>query len=101
MARATYSVLYFINRTKLNKDGKATISARITLNNQKTEFTTGRLVDPETWMQEAGRVDGTSKEVKEINSYLGLIKSNLLLKKRELEEQGHELTALTLKNAYM
>ena len=101
MARATYSVLYFINRTKLNNDGKATISARITLNNQKTEFTTGRLVDPETWMQEAGRVDGTSKEVKEINSYLGLIKSNLLLKKRELEEQGHELTALTLKNAYM
>jgi len=101
MARATYSVLYFINRTKLNKDGKATISARITLNNQKTEFTTGRLVDPETWIQEAGRVDGTSKEAKEINSYLSLIKSNLLLKKRELEEQGYELTALTLKNAYM
>jgi site-specific recombinase XerD len=100
MARATYSVLYFINRTKLNKDGKATISARITLNNQKTEFTTGRLVDPESWMQEAGRVDGTSKEAKEINSYLGLIKSNLMLKKRELEEQGYELTAHTLKNAY-
>jgi site-specific recombinase XerD len=101
MARATYSVLYFINRTKLNKDGKATISARITLNNQKTEFTTGRIVDPESWMQEAGRVDGTSKEAKEINSYLGLIKSNLLLKKRELEEQGYELTAHTLKNAYL
>ncbi|MEI8049540.1 MAG: site-specific integrase [Bacteroidota bacterium] len=101
MARATYSVLYFINRTKLNKDGKATISARITLNNQKTEFATGRLTDPETWIQESGRVDGTSKEAKEINSYLGLIKSNLLLKKRELEEQGHELTAHSLKDAYM
>jgi site-specific recombinase XerD len=101
MARATYSVLYFINRTKLNKDGKATISARITLNNQKTEFATSRTVDPEEWSQEAEKVKGNTKEVKEINSYLTLIRSNLLLKKRELEENGQELTALNLKNVYM
>ncbi|MEI6060664.1 MAG: site-specific integrase [Bacteroidota bacterium] len=101
MARATYSVLYFINRTKLNKDGKAMISARITLNNQKTEFATSRTVDPEEWSQEAEKVKGNTKEVKEINSYLTLIRSNLLLKKRELEEHGQELTALNLKNVYM
>jgi site-specific recombinase XerD len=101
MARATYSVLYFINRTKLNKDGKATISARITLNNQKTEFATSRTVDPEEWSQEAEKVKGNTKEVKEINSYLTLIRSNLLLKKRELEENGQEVTALNLKNVYM
>ena len=101
MRRSTFNVLYFINRTKVIKDGRVPILARITLNKQRAEFTTGRHVEPGFWEMKQCKVTSSTKGAREINSYLDLIKSNLLLKKRELEEQGRQITAMDLKNAYL
>jgi site-specific recombinase XerD len=101
MRRKTFKVLYFISRTKIQKDGRVPIYARISLNKERAEFATGRFVDPKLWNADAGKIKSSEKEAKEINSYLVLIKANLLLKKREMEEQGREVTALDLKNVYL
>lgn len=101
MRRATFNVLYFIYRAKVMKDGKVPILARLTLNKQRAEFATGRHVDPELWNAKQCKVVTGTKEAREINTYLDLIKSNLLLKKREMEEQGRPVTATDLKNVYL
>ena len=38
MKRATFTVLFYIKRTKKMKDGTCPIYARITVNNQRSEF---------------------------------------------------------------
>lgn len=101
MKRATFTVTYYINRGKCNKDGLAPIIARITVNKQRAEFAVGRHVNSEEWSVENGCITINSKESKEINSYLNLVRSNLLLKKRELEEDGKQITARILKNSYL
>ena len=101
MRRATFNVLYFLNRTKVIKDGRVPIFTRITLNKQRAEFATGRHVEPDLWNLKQCKVLSSTKNAREINSYLELIKSNLLLKKREMEEQGRDVTAMDLKNVYL
>ncbi|MEI6580368.1 MAG: site-specific integrase [Eubacteriales bacterium] len=101
MKRATFNVMYYINRGKKLKNGNAPIIGRITVNKQRAEFAIGRNVDPELWNLDKCRVEGNNKDVREINSYLDFIKSNLLLKKREMEESGRPVTAHDLKNIHM
>jgi hypothetical protein len=101
MKRATFNVMYYINRGKKLKNGNAPIYGRITVNKQRAEFAIGRNVDPSLWNLDKGKVDGSNKDAKEINSYLDFIKSNLLLKKREMEEIGRAITAHDLKNFHL
>ena len=74
MTRATFNVLYYINRGKKLKNGTVPIYARITVNKERWEFAISRFVDAEEWNVKIGRVISTSKSAKEINSYLDLIK---------------------------
>ncbi|MFA5973270.1 MAG: site-specific integrase [Lentimicrobiaceae bacterium] len=101
MTRATFNVLYYINRGKKLKNGTVPIYARITVNKQRSEFAISRFVEADEWNVEIDRVMSTSKSAKEINSYLDLIKSNLLLKKREMEEMGRSINAHDLKNIHL
>ncbi|MDP3445004.1 MAG: site-specific integrase, partial [Ignavibacteria bacterium] len=44
---------------------------------------------------------GNSMQAKEINSYLMVVQSNLMIKKREIEEDGKLMTAEVLRMAYL
>ncbi len=101
MTRATFKVLFYVKRTKPLKDGTVPIFARVTVNKMRTEFSLQMSIEPQNWDAIAGRAIVNSKQNKEINSYLDAVKANLLLKKRELEEMGTNLTAEMLKNAYL
>jgi len=101
MTRATFTFLFYIKRTKVLKDGTVPIYARITVNNQRAEFGMQRSVAEDQWHAEKGYVLGTTKEVREINSYLDFVKSNMLLKKREMEEKGKPITPLSPRNYYL
>jgi len=101
MTRTTFTVLFFIKRTKALKDGTVPIFARVTVNGQRTEFGLQRSIEENQWHAEKGYAKGTSKNAREINSYLDFVKSKMLVTKRELEETGKPITALTLKNQYL
>ena len=101
MTRATFSVLFFIKRTKALKDGTIPIFARVTVNGQRTEFGLQHSIEENQWHAERGYVKGSSKEARELNSYLDFVKSKLLVTKRELEEMGKTTTAIILKNKYL
>jgi site-specific recombinase XerD len=101
MKRATCKVLYYIKRTKTLKDGSAPIFVRITVNGQRAEFGLQRSILEDQWDIKIGKAFGLTKQTKELNSYLDFVKSNMLLKKRELEESGKEVNAYSLKNHYL
>lgn len=45
------SILFFIKRKKLLKDGTASIFVRVTFNRLSAEVTTGRSVMPSHWVE--------------------------------------------------
>lgn len=101
MTRATYTVLFYIKRTKELKDGTVPIYARITVNKQRAEFGLQKSIKAEEWDQGRGCALGFSKNSREINSHLDLVKAELLLKKREMDEKGKQISAHSLKNSYL
>jgi site-specific recombinase XerD len=101
MKRASFGVLFFIKRAKKHKNGKLPVYARITINGLRAEFVVQASVEEILWDNKLGKVNGTSKQAKEVNTFLESVKVNIVLKKRELEETGQQITALQLRTAFI
>ena len=101
MKRATFTVLFYIKRTKKKKDGTSPIYARITVNSQRAEFTLHKSIYERDWNNDKGCFRGYSKDAKQFNSSLDMIKNKLYNHKVEIESSGKELTAPSLKDAYL
>ena len=54
------SILFFIKRKKLLKDGTAPIYIRVTVYKLSSEFATGKSVNPSHWLALKGRVKGNT-----------------------------------------
>lgn len=99
MRRATFKLLFYVKRTKMTKDGRLPIYVRITVNKQRAEFSAQMTIEAEQWDPLRGMAKNTSKQNKELNKRLEVIRSNLTLKKRELEDYGKLISANALKNS--
>lgn len=101
MERATFSVSFFVKRTKKLKDGTLPIFVRITVNGQRAEFGLQESVNLNQWNSFQKRKAGNSSSSKYLNSLFDHVKIKLHSHKMTLEETGQEVTAKSLKNAYM
>jgi site-specific recombinase XerD len=101
MMRKTFKVLFFVKRTKKLKNGDLPVYARITVNGERTEFGIQMTVQELNWDMTKGRANSKSKQGKELNNYLNTVTTNLLVKKRELEDAGELVTAESLRKAYL
>ena len=101
MKRATFNVLFFVKRTKEQKDGSIPIYARLTVNGQRVEFAIKRSVLKKNWDHARGKVKGLSKEAKQINAYMKAVVLGLNEARLYLEENRKEVNALSVKNTYL
>ncbi len=94
----TFSMLFFIKRTKLLNSGESPIYLRITVNGLRTEMALYRSIFPEQWDAAKGKAKGVSRESRELNAYLDEYKSRLIQCKRLLENDFKPVTPESLKN---
>lgn len=97
----TSSILYYIRRFRINKDGKAPIYLRLTIQGKRAELTTNRFVIPDKWAVAAQKVNGTGEEARTINNYLTTLRNKVLQHINSLELQGINVTAESLRQAVM
>lgn len=86
--RRTFSVLFFIRKTKLLKSGETNILMRITVNGQYKEDLTQRTVIPKLWNQKKGRTTGKNPTCIEINRHLDNLQAKLNSIRDDLEKQN-------------
>ena len=60
----TFSMIFFIKRTKLLNNGEAPIYLRITVNGLRGEMAIFRSILPEMWDSAKGRAKGNVREIK-------------------------------------
>ncbi|MFY7935925.1 MAG: site-specific integrase [Flavobacterium sp.] len=101
MKRATFTILFFIKRSKLLKTGEAPVYLRITSNGDSSEISIKRSIKPSLWDTARNKAKGTSPEAIEINDYLTSIRGQLFMHQRELQEAGKQITAKVLLNAFL
>lgn len=73
--KSTFSVLFYLKKDKMKKNGLVPIHARITINGKQTQFNTKLEVLETNW--KSGRAVGKSMEIQRLNSMLDDIKANI------------------------
>jgi site-specific recombinase XerD len=101
MKRATFSILFFVKRERVHKNGALPIYARITINSERAQFVIQRTIEESLWDHGRGQAKGFSKEAREVNDYLDFIKSKLREHRIYMEEHNEEITAFSLREKYM
>jgi site-specific recombinase XerD len=96
----TFSILFFLQRNKVTKDGKAPIYMRITVNGKRSQISIKRKVAVEKWNSEAGKVVGKSMEVRELNRYLNSLENKIFKIQQKLLDDNRPISALLIKNIF-
>ncbi|KAA6312639.1 hypothetical protein EZS27_036460, partial [termite gut metagenome] len=97
--RSTFSILFYLNRSKAKKSGKCPIMGRISVDGESTAFSTGLDILPQGWDAERGLATGKSAEETSINKQIESYKSEMARHYKALLETRSYLTAESLKNA--
>lgn len=100
MERNYFSVLFFIKKTKLLKNGEAPICLRITVNGKRAEIQIKRSVEPDKWNAQKECAIGKDRKTQELNHYLETVRTRVLQIHRELEQDKQPITAEILKNTF-
>ena len=100
MQRNYFTVLFFLKKSKLLKNGEAPIYMRITINGKRAEVQIKRSIDVTKWNTQKECAIGREKKYQEINHYLDTIRTKILQIHRELEQDGKPITADIIKNIY-
>ena len=56
--KSTFSVIYYLKRQVVKKDGTVPVMGRITVDGSQTQFSCKLSVDPKLWDTKGGRVTG-------------------------------------------
>ena len=99
--RSSYSLAYYISRTRPKKNGQCPVYLKITINGDKASFPVKRHIYPKDWSTSRSRMKGRTKEADVFNRYLDaiLLRGNNLY--NDLLMNHAEVTASMLKDAIL
>lgn len=92
------SVLFYAKKSKAKSNDQVPVYLRITVNGKRSEFSTGKNVDPSKWNPEISRLKGNSEEARAINKYFDVLLSKILEIERNLILSGESFDATDVKN---
>ncbi|PRX52597.1 Arm DNA-binding domain-containing protein [Salegentibacter salegens] len=90
------SILFYIKRSKTDKQGKVPIYMRITYDGKRAEVSTMRKVELNKWNSKANCFKGQSSEAKSINRHLDIMKNRLYSIFQKLQDSDENITATIL-----
>lgn len=101
MKRSTFSVIFYLKRQVVKKDGKSPIMGRITVDGSQTQFSCKVTVNPKTWDAKQGRATGRSTATIEVNRMLDKIRGKIQTHYQEILDRDNYVNAEKVKNALL
>ena len=100
MKRSTFKVLFYLKRQS-EKNGKAPVMGRITINGTVSQFSCKLSVSPKLWDTEGNKAAGKSVEARRINEKLDNIRTNIGKQYQRISDRDSFVTAEKVKNAWL
>ena len=97
--RSTFAVLFYINRTKIRKDGMCQLLCRISIDADWEQVGTKVAVNPTLWNPATGRADGRSRNAMDVNSAIDQLTEKINNLYLEMQTKLGFVTAELVKNA--
>ena len=100
MKRDSFRVLFFLKKTRLLKNGEASVCMRITVNGTRVENNIRKSIDPVLWSQAKETARGKSRRACDLNTYIEEARIKLYQIFCELEQQNRPITAHLLQELF-
>ena len=99
MRRATFSVLFYANKSKV-KDGIVPVMGRITINGTQSQFSCKRSIPLTLWDAKGNCAKGRTREALDLNHDLDNIKAQIIKHYQHLSDREAFVTAEMVRNSY-
>ena len=99
MRRATFSVLFYANKSKL-KDGIVPVMGRITINGTQSQFSCKRSITLSLWDAKGNCAKGRTRKALDLNRDLDNIKAQIIKHYQHLSDREAFITAEMVRNSY-
>ena len=99
--KSTYSVIFYLKREKLKKDGTYPVMGRITVDGTQCQFSCKVDCNPDLWETKGGRAIGKSVMARNVNMELDKIKARIDKYYKEIVDRDNFVTAEKVKNAFL
>ncbi len=97
--RSTYAVLFYINRTKVRKDGMCQLLCKVSIDAASEQIGTKIKVDPALWNPTTGCADGRSRNAIEVNHAIDRLTEIIRSHYERIRSDLGFVTAEAVKNA--
>ncbi|GHV21837.1 tyrosine recombinase [Clostridia bacterium] len=97
--RSTFAILFYINRTKIRKDGMCQLLCRLSIDAESEQIGTKVSIDPSIWDAQEGKATGKSRNALEVNKAIGLLTEKITGHYKRIQESLGFVTAELVKNA--
>ena len=101
MSMSTFKILFYLRKNYLNKEGKAGIMIRLTVNGEVSQFSSKLDTEPDMWDVRTGRVAGNSMKARQLNGLLDNMQNSLRNHYYEIEKRESYVTAEKVRNAFL
>ncbi|MFR9533103.1 MAG: site-specific integrase [Rikenellaceae bacterium] len=101
LSRETFKVSFIIKRTRLLKDGTASIFGRIVANGETSEFALHRTIKPAMWCSTKEGSRGRDAVAYALNNYIGVVRTKIYDIHCEMVRCDDIITAAAIKNKYI
>lgn len=96
----TFSILFWLNRSKANSKGLIPIWVRITVDGRRAECSIQKQILPGLWDPQNNRAKGNSPEARSINNYLVMVQAEITKHYNILLSTKEVVTVEDVKNSY-
>ena len=100
MERKRFSILFFIKRSKLLKNGEAPLRVRVTYDKLYVELQLKRSIKVPLWSQEKEHSTGKDRNSVELNHYIDALRVKFYQIYQDLELEGRLISARAIINRY-
>jgi len=97
--RSTFAILFYINRTKVRKDGMCQLLCKVSIDAEAEQIGTKVAVDPALWNPQEGRANGRSRNAIEVNSAIEKLTAKITGHYHQIRGGLGFVTAELVKNA--
>lgn len=97
--RSTFAVLFYINRTKVRKDGTCQLLCKVSIDSESVHIGIKAAIEPSLWNPATGRADGRSANARKVNRAIDQLTEQIEGHYRRIRNDLGFVTAELVKNA--
>lgn len=93
MERSTFSIAFYVRKTRANKHGESAIVIRVTVDGMRADTSAKRMIAPKLWDTARGKAYERTPYAKELNMFLDSIRAKFIRIHRDMEQDDKFVTA--------